>query len=216
MSINENEIIRQFHLYLQELNVQDATERMFADCIKEDLSEDEIESVLQDIIIPEIVVQFATKFDGLDNCYEYDPSDDNLNDIFETFCKFEGLSERLANAVATTINTAAAQDEDDEDDDDNEPVFKSKDWARLSDDKRKAKAGYLSREISLLHFRKNDFRYKKIALDERTKRAPNSIFVARQNGCVWKWNAEWVTKQNSDREPVGQPSNNPSLRPRAH
>jgi hypothetical protein len=94
--------------------------------------------VLQDIIVPEIVAQFATKFDDLDNRYDYDPSDDNLNDIFETFCKFEGLSETLASAVATRINTAAAQDQDDEDDD-NEPVFKSKDWARLSDDERKAK-----------------------------------------------------------------------------
>jgi hypothetical protein len=62
MNINENEIIRQFHFYLQELNVQDATETTFADCINEDLSEDEIESVSQTIIVPEIAVQFATKF----------------------------------------------------------------------------------------------------------------------------------------------------------
>src|SRR6516165_6175050 len=67
-----------------------------------------------------------------------------------------------------------------------------------------------------MHFRKNDFRNEKIMLDKGTKRATNSVFVVWQNGRVWKRNPEWVAEQDSDRKPVGEPSNNSSLRPRAY
>src|SRR5262249_51987577 len=103
-----NEILRRLYWYLDSgLKLGDAFERVMHDAEElEDLH------VVEEALVPEIVALFAEKYDTLDNCYVYDPDEDNLNIIFETFCKFEGLSEGIANVVAATINTAAAQDKD--------------------------------------------------------------------------------------------------------
>jgi hypothetical protein len=157
--INENEIVQRFHSYLQEdLKVVDAMEMLLRDCANEDLSEEEIIHVVGGILIPEIAIRFAEKYDTLTNCFDYDPSEDNLNAIFEIFTASEGLSEGLSNALAATINTAAASDHDDEDDDDNEVVFKPDEWAELSDEQRKAKVKSFLKKLANAHLDARDLK----------------------------------------------------------
>jgi hypothetical protein len=111
MSINENEVIHRFNEYLQELNVQDAAECLLEDCENEDLTEDDLEHVINQILIPEIVARFADRFSELDNCYDYEPEEDNLNSIWKAFVAFEGLSPNLRDVIASTINEASKEDD---------------------------------------------------------------------------------------------------------
>jgi hypothetical protein len=163
--INENAIIRQFHNYLQEYKIQEAVDALLQDCVNEDLSEDELENIVGGILIPRIVLQFAEHYSEMDSRYDYDPSEDNLNDLFETFCSFEHLSEDLADAVAIRINTLAEEDniaakqqqqtpatqDSDDEDDNNSVVFHPDDWSKLSDEQRRAKVKAFLKKLSRAH-----------------------------------------------------------------
>jgi hypothetical protein len=83
--INENLVSRRFHSYLEEMNIQDAFEQIFDDLINEDLSEAETDYVVHEILMPELVILFAEKYDALDSAYDYVYSEDNLNASFECF-----------------------------------------------------------------------------------------------------------------------------------
>jgi hypothetical protein len=146
--LNEAEILHRFHEYLEELNnAQAATEALLDDCRDPDMNVASCLYVLENIIVPEIMLSFAERFLELDNCYDYDPSEDSLNSILEIFCAKEKLDSDLQNTLATAINEAAAQDEDDEDEDDNDVVFKpgtqrpykQPEWTELSDEEKQAK-----------------------------------------------------------------------------
>jgi hypothetical protein len=106
-------------------------------CEGEDFSEAEMEWVMEDIVIPEMVIRFAEHYTNIDNCYDDNP---DPNTVFRTFVKFEHLSEDLANTVADVINKATAQDSSEDEDDDNEVVFKGeKEWQELTATERQAK-----------------------------------------------------------------------------
>ena len=131
------------------MNIQDAFEQIFDDLINEDLSEAETDYVVHEILMPELVILFAEKYDALDSAYDYDPSEDNLNAIFETFCAAKHLSGDLANLLAATINKhAAAEDDEEEDDNNNNVVFKPNYWDELSDDERQAKVKAFLKKIA--------------------------------------------------------------------
>jgi hypothetical protein len=148
---------------LQEYKIQEALDALFED---EDLSEDELGYIVGEILIPKAVIRFAEHYSEMDDRYDYDPSEDNLNNIFQTWCSFEHLSDDLADAVTTTINTLAEEDShrinlpsqkdgDSEDaaeeDDDNNVVFKPEDWSKLSDEERKAKVKTFLRKLAAAH-----------------------------------------------------------------
>jgi hypothetical protein len=158
--LNENALLRRFHSYLSEgLKVQDAVEMMLDEA---DMTVEKVLAV-QDVLIPEIIILFAEKYDQLTNVYDYDSIDDDINLIFETFLRFEGLDDSnldLASQLAAAINTAAMYDDDgnedaddsddpESDEDENDVVFKGQEeWGELSDEERQDKVKAFLRKLA--------------------------------------------------------------------
>jgi len=165
MSINESEVVNRFDLYLEDANVHTAVSMIVDDC--EGLSEEEIELVIDEILIPSVVYRFAEHYDGIARLHNSDP--DPIS-VFETFCTFEGIADtNLANAVAIAINEGAANDSDNDDNgdsdnsdwdsdnwghgtvndeeeiDDQKVVCTPEDWEKLSDEDRIKKLNSSSR-----------------------------------------------------------------------
>jgi hypothetical protein len=90
MTINEfeSEVVNRFNLYLEDANVHTAVSMIIDDC--EGLSEEAIECVLEDIIVPTVIVKFARHLNALDQIhgYEHTPSEE-----WSRFSKFEGINE---------------------------------------------------------------------------------------------------------------------------
>jgi hypothetical protein len=158
--LNENALLHRFHSYLSEgLKIQDAVEMMLNEA---DMTVEKVLAV-QDVLIPEIVILFAEKYDQLTNVYDYDSIDDDINLIFESFLRFEGLDDSnldLASQLAAAINTAAMYDDDgnedaddtddsESDEDDNDVVFKGQEeWVELSDEERQKKVKTFLRKLA--------------------------------------------------------------------
>ena len=148
----QNEIVRRFFWYMKNSgNIGDAFAATPADA--ENLEElDQV--AVAECLLPEIAISFANKYNEMTELYDDDP---DVNSIFETFCKFEGLSQDLANVVAITINEGAAallheEVDDDADDDEEDIVFSSADdWKKLSDSERQAKVKAFLRKLADAH-----------------------------------------------------------------
>jgi hypothetical protein len=112
--LNEMEILNRFYDYLQESNVNDALAGILDDAEDEEFTNEEVQVMIGEILIPEVVILFTDKVLMMDNCYDYDSNDENsLQEIFDTFC-IQNISTDFANLIASAINEAAASDEDDE------------------------------------------------------------------------------------------------------
>ncbi len=153
VTINEDAVVELFRGYSKSLNVQEAFETFLQDIIDEDvLSEGELEYVIEDVLIPEMVVSFAKHYVSMNECYgyEHDP-----NEVFHTYCEFHTIYENLKNALATTINVASADEhEDDEDADD--VIFDEDDWKKLSPQERNAKIKNFLKKIGHAHIDARD------------------------------------------------------------
>ncbi len=152
-----NEILRRLHFYLGSgCKVGHAFERTIDDAKHlEDLGK-----VIEEVLVPEIAVLFAEKYDKLGDYFDLD-DDHSLNNIFDMFCRFESIEQDLANEVATTINEAAAQDFDEEEgegdeDDDDDVVFKDQEWAEMSDSERQAKVKAFLVKLANAHLNMRD------------------------------------------------------------
>jgi hypothetical protein len=122
MSINDNEVVDRFNLYLyEEMNVQQAFEQVLHDAIEEQLSKSELEEVVYGCLIPRILCHFAEYYSRMDNCYD---NNSDPNNVFHTYVAFNDISQNLATDLAEAINVGAAH-EDEEDEDGNNFVFKS-------------------------------------------------------------------------------------------
>jgi hypothetical protein len=153
----ENKISHLFQSYLQEMKIGIAFDQILGHLLDEEFSDGETDYLVHEILMPEVVCLFAEKYSELDEVYGYDSSsEDNLNSVFETFCKFEGLPGDLQNLLAATINNHAAAKDDEDDDDDNEAVFKPNDWDELSDDERQAKVKAFLKKIANAHLDARD------------------------------------------------------------
>jgi len=167
-TINEPEVVTRFQIYLEDANIHTAVSMIVDDC--DGFSEEEIEYVIDDILIPSVVCRFAEHYNGIARLHNSDP---NPISVFETFCTFEGIADtNLANAIATAINEGAANDADNDDDgdpdnsdwdsdnwghgtvddkgeiDDQEVVFKREDWGKLSDEDRIKKVKLFLKKLS--------------------------------------------------------------------
>src|SRR5262245_5951148 len=108
--------------FLKEYSVGDSIDTLLGD---DELSDAEIVSFIEEVLVPESIIRFAAKYQSMNEFYG---DEDDLDDLFGTFCHFEGINEALANHVVNTINVSAASDDDAEDVDDGEVVFKPEDW----------------------------------------------------------------------------------------
>jgi hypothetical protein len=179
MTINEfeSEVVNRFNLYLEDANVHTAVSMIIDDC--EGLSEEAIEGVLEDIIVPTVIVKFARHLNALDQIhgYEHTPSEE-----WSRFSKFEGINETgLAELVEKTICEDAANNDDSDDDDwdsedwgnaddiededntdDSNVVFSMDDWKNLSQDEREEKIRNFLRKLSQVgHDNKNGLPFLK-------------------------------------------------------
>jgi hypothetical protein len=173
-NINEDAVLGQFNYYRQELNlnVQEAAEQLLEDCIdEEDMSDEDLEYVVE-TLIPEIIVLFAETYDSMTNCYDYSDDEDDLTQIFETWAKFEGLSENLQNEIADTIDEFVKHNDPDNDQDGDgkdedgdgqsetaDFIFKDNEWNRLSDSERQAKIKRFLKKLATAHLDMKNTKY---------------------------------------------------------
>jgi hypothetical protein len=130
-SINESEVVNRFEIYLEDANIHTAASMIVDDC--EGLSEEEIEHVLENIIVPTIMMKFAKKYADLNELYGYEHSP---TEVWSTFTEFEGINETgLANIVVQAINEGAAADSDnDSDGEDSNDDWDATDWGNADVD----------------------------------------------------------------------------------
>jgi hypothetical protein len=152
----QNEIIRRFFWYMKNSgNIGNAFAAALADA--EHLGELAQHQVVE-CLLPKIAICFANKYNEMTELYDDEP---DPQDLFETFCKFEGVSDAMSDVIAISINEGAAallheelkDDDDDHDEDaDENIVFSSADyWKNLSDEQRQAKVKAFLRKLAHAH-----------------------------------------------------------------
>jgi hypothetical protein len=178
IEINENAILDRFNSYLEDMNINDACSMALDDVFGDQQTKAE---VFYECLLPRIVVLFAKKYESLNNVYDNPDDDpDYLNDCFDTWAGFSGLSPNLADLVATHINETAERyftevtddntipgddntgikrvrnafddvESDDENDDDENLAFTTGDWARLTDEQRRQKIAAFLKALARAH-----------------------------------------------------------------
>ena len=120
-TLNEQVIPEYYSDLLTEMKIGDAIVQILND--DDQFAEAEAEQVFGEILLPQIVVTFADKYDSLS-----DDDGEDLQKYFEAFLQFEHIPQELGNVVAASINELAKEDED--------GVMSVSDWETLSDKER--------------------------------------------------------------------------------
>jgi hypothetical protein len=135
MTLNEDAILDLFYSHLDEMKMGEACVQILND---EQLGEDDQQQVLGELLLPQIILAFADKYDSL-----RDDDGADLQNFFEAFLTFEHIPEELHNVIAATINTAAKEDEEED------GVISQGEWDTLSDQERIAKVKAFLKRIAV-------------------------------------------------------------------
>jgi hypothetical protein len=120
-----------FHHYLnQDHKVGDVWGAILGDSIVESAEDEE---TICSILLPLTISLFAETYVAVS-----DDTDDDINQVFESFCSHENINLDLQNALAEVINEVSAAYNPDEADDD-DFVFSPDDWQNLSAEERMRK-----------------------------------------------------------------------------
>ena len=170
MSYEEQPIDR-LEYYLSEGTVLNSVELLLADVtcdindlnkeLDEDQVTDQLDTVIAEIIVPGILLNFATHYNKISEMF----GADDVSSCFQTYCSFNEIADtRLAMAVEELLIEASAKESDNDDDgnqsensdwdssdwdhigpddandiDDNDCVFSPEDWEKLTPEERQAK-----------------------------------------------------------------------------
>jgi hypothetical protein len=154
-NINEDTVLERFQAYLQDANkIGNALEMIIDDAVSESLSEGQALYIVENLILPQIVVRFALHLNDLNEMYGYEHSP---HEVLSAFCDFNELSEDFQNDIAQEIVEAAAAHSDG-DVDDEDVVFKREDWTKLSSAERQAKEKSFLRKLAAAHLDMRDLK----------------------------------------------------------